>query len=96
MVDLLLNSIDSSWLTMVLFLPIELELPYLFYKYMFDILGWEVVFHGSFGWLLIMVVHAFHFPWFPLIGFVLKLHINPDGEWRYLNGLWGLDYHCTY
>ena len=52
---------------------------------MFDILGWEVVFHGSFGWLLIMVVHTFYFPWSPLLGFVLNLHINPHGEWRYLD-----------
>ena len=73
--------IESSCLTMVLFLPIELELPYLFYKYMFDILGWEVVSHGSFGWLLITVVNTFDFPWFPLLGFVLNMHINPDGEW---------------
>ena len=48
---------------------------------MFDILGLEVVFHGYFGWLLIMVVYTFDFPWFPLLGFVLNLHINPDGEW---------------
>ena len=63
---------------------------------MFVILGLEVVFHGSFGWLLIMVVHTFDFPWFPLLGFVLNLQINPDGEWQYLDGLWGLDYHCTW
>ena len=80
----------------VLFWLIELELPSLVYKYMFDILGLGVVFHGSFGWLLIMVVHTFYFPWFPLLGFFLNLHINPDGEWRYLDGLWGLDYHCTW
>ena len=48
---------------------------------MFDILGLGVVFHGSFGWLLIMVVYTFDFPQFPLLGFVLDLHINPDGEW---------------
>ena len=48
---------------------------------MFDILGLGVVFHGSFEWLLIMVVHTFDFPWFPLLGFVINLHINPNGEW---------------
>ena len=48
---------------------------------MFDILGLGVVFHGSFGWMSIMVVHTFYFPWFPLLGFVINLHINPDGEW---------------
>ena len=62
---------------------------------MFDILGLGVVFHGSFGWLLIMVVHTFDFPWFSLLGFVLNLHINLDGEWRYLDDLGGLNYHCT-
>ena len=27
---------------------------------------------------------------FPLLVSVLDLHINPDGEWRYLDGLWGV------
>ena len=63
---------------------------------MFDILGLGVVFHGSFGWLLIMVVHTFHVPLFPLLAFVMDLHINRAGEWQYLNGLGGLDYHCTW
>ena len=39
--------------------PIELGLPSLIYKSMFHILGLVVVFHGYFGWLLIMVVHTF-------------------------------------
>ena len=43
--------IDSSWLTLVWFDHTELELPYFFYKYVFDILGW-----GSFSWLFFMVV----------------------------------------
>ena len=30
-------------------------------------------------------------PLFPLLGSVLDLHINPDGEWRYLDGLGALD-----
>ena len=50
--------IDSSWLTLVLFDPIELELPSLVYKSMFDILG-LVRAVRFFGWLLIMVVHTF-------------------------------------
>ena len=121
--------IDSSWLTLVWFDPIELELPYLVYKSMFDILGLGVVFHGSFGWLLIMVVHTFdgeslgnhecsamwmnfvlealwpcmvftvspkNLSLCPLLGYVLDLHINLDGEGRYLDGLRGLDYHSTW
>ena len=76
--------------------PIELGLPSLIYKSMFHILGFVVVFHGYFGWLLIMVVHTFVVPLFPLLGFVLDLHINPDGEWRSLDVRGGgLDYHCT-
>ena len=51
------------------------------------------VFSWLFRWLLIMVVHTFDVPLFPL-GFVLDLHINPYGEWRYLEGLKGLDYHA--
>ena len=51
--------IYSSCITLVWLDPIELELPSLVYKSMFHILGLWVVFHGSFGWLFIMVVHTF-------------------------------------
>ena len=34
-------------------------------------------------------------PMFPLLSSVLELHINPDGEWKYLDGIGGLDYHFT-
>ena len=54
---------------------------------MFDILGLGVVFHYYFGFLLIMAFHTFDVPLFPLLGFFLDLHINLDGEWRYLDGL---------
>ena len=69
--------------------PTELGLPSFVYKSMFHILGLGVVFHGYFGWLLIMVVYTFDVPLFPLLVFLLDLHINPDGEWRYLDGLGG-------
>ena len=57
---------------------------------MFDILGLGVVFYGYFRWFFIMVVHTFDVPLFPLLGFILDLHINLDGEWRYLDdlGVW--------
>ena len=67
--------------------PIELGLPSLVYKSMFDILGLQVVCHGSFAWLLIMVVHTFYVALFPLHGFFRDPHINPAGEWGYLPGL---------
>ena len=63
---------------------------------MFDILGEGVVFHGYFSRLLVMLVYTFDVPFFPLPGFFLDLSINPYGEWRYLDGLGGLDYHCTW
>ena len=50
--------IDSSWITLVWFDPIELDLPSLVHTSMFNILGLGV-FDGSFEWFFIMVVHTF-------------------------------------
>ena len=39
--------------------------------------------------MLLVNLNTFDFPWFPLLVFVLDLHINPYGECQYLDGLWG-------